>query len=202
MFEKRKQRKEELRKQQEAQAKMQVKQTLNKMKLQSSKLEEFKRSYIDKAKNAALTNSKEMYDLAKSGLKICLTKQRFIDSMIANFELSLQITDMNKVVGEFVDGMNIIASQLGPVSNSIDMSKAQSAYETALANNETQYEALSAFLTSANQSIESLDGFDSQISDEEIDKLISSQATDEIEDIDRNIEEKISSLKEKIGENY
>ena len=121
MFEKRKQRKEELRKQQEAQAKMQVKQTLNKMKLQSSKLEEFKRSYIDKAKNAALTNSKEMYDLAKSGLKICLTKQRFIDSMIANFELSLQITDMNKVVGEFVDGMNIIASQLGPVSNSIDM---------------------------------------------------------------------------------
>ena len=188
-------------KQKEAQTRMHIKQTLNKMKNQSNKLDDFKRSYIEQAKKSALNGNKETYSLAKTGLKICLTKQKCLDQMIANFELSLQVADMNKIVTEFFSGINELSEQMSIVTGGVDMAKAQSAYEKALANNESQYEALDAFLSTAGESIEALNGSDTSVSDEEIDKLISVQAADGVEDMDKDIERKISHLREKIGEN-
>lgn len=188
-------------KQKEVQTRMHIKQTLNKMKNQSNKLEDFKKSYIDQAKKSALNGNKETYNLAKTGLKICLTKQRCLDQMIANFELSLQVADMNKIVTEFFSGINELSEQMSAVTGGVDMAKAQSAYEKALANNESQYEALDAFLATAGESIESLNGSDTSVTDEEIDKLISVQAADTLDSMDQDIERKISHLREKIGEN-
>ena len=196
----REQRMLEQKRQHEVQTRIQIKQTLNKMKNQSSKLDDFKKSYIESAKKAALTGSSESYNLAKTGLKICLTKQKYLDQMITNFELSLQVADMNKVVTEFFSGINLLSEQMQDMTSGIDMSKAQLAYERALANNESQYDALSAFLTTAGETIESINGTDNSVTDEEIDKLISVQAADCVENIDREIDNKISQLREKIGE--
>ena len=182
------QRRIEEQKQKEVQTRIRIKQTLNKMKNQSSKLDEFKQSYIENAKKAALTGNTETYKMAKTGLKICLTKQKYLDQMIANFELSLQVADMNKVVTEFFSGINMLSEQMQEVTSGLDMSKAQLAYEKALANNESQYDALSAFLSTAGESIESINGSESSVSDEEIDKLISIQAADSVDAMDRDIE--------------
>jgi len=192
----------EAQRQKEFQTRIKIKQTLNKMKNQSNKLEEFKNNYIESAKKAALNGSEEAYKLAKTGLKICLTKQKYLDQMITNFELSLQVTDMNKVVTEFFSGINLLSEQMSEMTAGVDMSQAQLAYERALANNESQYDALSAFLNTAGESIESINGTESAISDEEIDKLISVQAADTMDNIDREIDGKISQLREKIGETY
>jgi len=200
IFKKQQLKKQEKLKQQEFEARMRVKQTLNKMKIKSNKFDEFKNSYIEKAKKASLEGNKEIYDLAKTGLKICLSKQRYLDQMIANFELSLEISDMNKVVSEFFEGINILSNQMQTVSGGVDMSKAQAAYEKALMNNESQYEALETFLSEANSSFENMNGVVSPITDEEIDKLIFTQAADQVDSMDAEIEHKISRLKERIGE--
>ena len=202
IFSRRKEMKQEKQRQKEAQIRVHIRQSLNKMKNQSNKLEEFKKSYIDNAKKAALTGNQETYKLSKTGLKICLAKQKCLDQMIANFELSLQVADMNKIVAEFFNGINLLSSQMDVVTGGLDMSKAQVAYEKALANNESQYDALEAFLETAGESIASVNGNESTISDEEIDKLISVQAADAEDSFDRDIETKISHLREKIGESY
>lgn len=198
---KREEAKKEAARQKESLTRMHIKQTLNKMKNNSSKLDEFKKNYIEQAKTAALNGNKDTYKLAKTGLKICLTKQKCLDQMILNFELSLQVADMNKIVTEFFSGINELSEQMCAVTGGVDMVKAQSAYEKALANNESQYEALDAFLATASESIESLNGSDTSVTDEEIDKLISIQAADSVDNMDKEIDDKISQLREKIGEN-
>ena len=183
----------------EMQARIQIKRTLSSMKKQSEKLDAFKNEYIEKARQATLIGNKQTAQLAKSGLKLCLNKQRFLDSMIANFELATQIGDMNKVIGEFVDGMSLISEQMKDVTSTFDMTKAQLAYEKALENNAGQYEALNSFLETAVDSIDSMDGLAGAISDDEIDKLITHQVLDTECSLDKEIEAKIQDVREKLN---
>ena len=114
-------RKQEKLNQKKFETRMKIKQTLNRMKGQSNKLEAFKKSYIEKAKQASLTGDPTSYNLAKTGLKICLSKQKFLNQMIVNFELSLEIADMNKLVTEFFSGINSISEQIETVTGGLDM---------------------------------------------------------------------------------
>lgn len=186
-------------KEKELTARISVKRTLASMKKSCDKLNSFKEEYIEKARNAAKIGNKQSLQLAKSGLKLCLSKQRFLESMISNFELSLQINDMNKVVGEFVDGINIISEQMKGVTTTMDMAKAQLAYEKALENNSSQFEALDAFLSTAADSIDSMDGIADSISDSEIDQLIDNQVMDQESDIDSEIDQRINEVRAKLN---
>ena len=190
---------EEAKREKEIQAKIRIRKSLNSMKNQSVKLEGFKKDYIEKARKAALINNKPNYNLAKQGLKLCISKQRFLDSMIGNFEIALQMNEMNKVINQFITGMNTISDDMKVITSSIDISKAQEAYEKALANNEGQYEALDAFLQEAEASIESFAGNENDVSEDELDKLINTQAVDSETSIDEEIDQKINAIRQKMG---
>lgn len=194
-----KQRQEEAKRELEIQKKISIRKTLNNMKSQSAKLDTFKKDYIEKARNAALINNKQTYNLAKQGLKLCLSKQRFLDSMIGNFEIALQMNEMNKVINGFVNGMNLVSEEMKGITSPIDITKAQQAYDKALANNEGQYEALDAFLKEAEGSLESFNGNETDVSDDEIDKLINNEALNSEAEIDKEIDQKIYSLGQKIN---
>ena len=70
-IEKRRKEEEEKLKEKEISTKIRIRRTLNDMKLQSSKLDGFKKDYIEKARQAALINNKQTYNLAKQGLELC-----------------------------------------------------------------------------------------------------------------------------------
>lgn len=201
-FEKRKEAKRlaeiEAQKEKEMVARMNVKRTLAMMKKSTAKLDTFKKEYIEKARLASAAGNKQTYQLAKSGLKLCLSKQRFLETMIANFEISLEIADMNQVIGDFVKGMNTISEQMKTVTSTVDMTKAQAAYEKALANNAGQYEALDAFLNTAADSIETMDGIEGTVSDSELDSLIQNKTIEEESAYDNEIESKLSEIQSRI----
>ena len=197
-IEKRRKEEEEKLKEKEISTKIRIRRTLNDMKLQSSKLDGFKKDYIEKARQAALINNKQTYNLAKQGLKLCLSKQRFLDSMVANFEIALQMNEMNKVINGFVSGMNLIADEMKGVTSTIDIAKAQAPYEKALASNQGQYEALDAFLREAEGSIESFAGNENDVSEDELDMLINNEACDSEDSLDKEIDEKIANVRQKM----
>ena len=197
-IEKRRKEEEEKLKEKEISTKIRIRRTLNDMKLQSSKLDGFKKDYIEKARQAALINNKQTYNLAKQGLKLCLSKQRFLDSMVANFEIALQMNEMNKVINGFVSGMNLIADEMKGVTSTIDIAKALAAYEKALASNQGQYEALDAFLREAEGSIESFAGNENDVSEDELDMLINNEACDSEDSLDKEIDEKIANVRQKM----
>lgn len=199
---KRKRLKEEaLREQQlakEIEAKARIRRTLNTMKSKSKKLDEFKESYIKKARDAKLINNAQSYNMAKQGLKLVLAKQRYLDSMITNFEIAMETNEMNKIINEFVSGMSTIAEDLKMVTTNLDISKAQEAYNRALVNNETQYQALDAFLQEAEASVDSFSSGLSDIGDDEIDKMIQNQAIDKESSVDNDIEKSLKELQKKM----
>ena len=100
-----------------------------------------------------------------------------------------------------MNSINILSDQMKNITSSLDMTKAQAAYENALANNAGQYEALDAFLNNAVDSIENMDDVSGYVSDEEIDKLISNSAVDSESDLDKEIDARIQQIKSKISEN-
>lgn len=173
------------------------------MKAQSSKLDSFKEDYIVKARSALATDNKQAYKLAKQALKVCISKQKFLDNMVANFEIAIEMNEMNKVINEFVNGMNLIADEMKGINSNVDFVKAQEAYEKAVVNNESQFEAMSAFLEEAQAGIDSFANEGSDVSDEEIDKLINSVGSDDnnIEkesNDDDEIDQRIKSIRQKM----
>lgn len=198
MEEQQRQMEENAKREREFQAKISVRKTLSSMKKQSQKLEQFKKDYIDKARKASLSGNSQTYQLAKSGLKLCLTKQRFLDTMVANFEISMQFSEMNKVIADFIQGINTLSEQMAGMTSIVDMSKAQAAYDKAIADNAGQFEALDVFLNAAADSIGAFDDAGSDIGDDEIDKLIFHQVLDAEDDIDKEIDGKINAIREKM----
>lgn len=196
--EQRRQAEENAKREREFQARINVRKTLSSMKKQSQKLEAFKKDYIEKARKASLTGNTQTYQFAKSGLKLCLIKQRFLDTMVANFEISMQVSEMNKVISEFVQGINTLSEQMAGTTFIVDMSKAQEAYDRAIAENAGQFEALDIFLNTAADSIGALDDAGTEIGDDEIDKLISHQVLDSEDDLDKEIDGKINAIREKM----
>jgi hypothetical protein len=186
-------------KQREMQARVNIKRTLNQMKVQSGQLDTFKKNYINRAREATLVGNKQAYQLAKSGLKLCLGKQKFLDSMIMNFELAMEMNDMNKVIAQFVNGINILSDQMKDITNSVDMEKAQSAFNHAMTNNMSQYEALDNFMSTSVQNFNAMEMIGDDVSDDEVDQLIAHQAVNKESDMDQAIESKIEQVREKMG---
>jgi hypothetical protein len=185
--------------QEEMQTKININRALSKMKAQSLKLENFKKDYIEKARKAVLIGNKQNYQVAKNGLKQCVSKQRMLEGMIGNFELLMQLNDMNKVVGEFVKGIDSISAEMKKIVSSPDMIKTQQNYEKALASSELQYETLDCFLSASTESLGGLCNVDTEVSDDEIDKLISVQAADSETSIDEEIDSKIADIRNKMS---
>lgn len=183
----------------EIEARMNINRILTNMKKQLATLETLKQEYIKKARKEALSGNQQSYQLAKNCLKLCLSKQRFLDGMISHFEFSLQVSDMNKVIDEFVVGMSAVADQMKTISSTVDMAKAQQAYESALSNNENQYEALNAFMASTTSSLDTFNSVDENVTDDEIDRLISMEATNAEAPIDKEIDSKLAAIREKMS---
>jgi hypothetical protein len=182
----------------EMKAKASVNRTLYDLKNQSKKLSDFKLLYIEKAREALKVNNQESYQLAKSGIKLSLTKQKFLDSMISNFEIAMQLNDMNEVIKSFVNGINIISTQLKRITSSVDLIKAQEAFESAVYNNTNQYEALNNFVSVASEGLKNVDFSTQPISDEEIDQLITNQTINSESQLDKEIQSKINQIKDKM----
>lgn len=197
----RQQRKEELKKEKEIKIRVSIKKKLNTLKSQADKLNTFKSDYIKRARIAALGNNQQTYNLAKQGLRLCITKQKFLESMIANFEIALQMNEMNKVISEFISGMNLISEEMKDITTSSVIAKVQVAYEKSLVNNENQYEALDCFMKDAEANIDSVNNSGNEISDDELDKLISDQSLESESDIDYQLDDKINEIRENINYN-
>lgn len=189
----------EIKQAKDMQAKMNIKRTLVGMKNQSRKLDQFKANYIKKAREAIKIGNPQTLKMAKSGLKMCLGKQKILDTMVINFEITMELNDMNKVINQFVDGVNTISSQMKEITTSTtDFTKAQLAFDNAMSKNATQYEALEMFLEQAVDSFETMDIDSISISDSDLDNLITSQVDIKNENINVEIDKKLKILQEKL----
>jgi hypothetical protein len=193
---------DEAAKQKEFEDRIRAKSTLNKMHKEIDSLSTYKVKYLEKARQALTVGNKEAYSMARSSLKLCLSKQRVLETMITNFEAAIDATEMNQIVSSFVDGINVLSGQLQNVTSSYDFTKAESAFNEAMLKNATQYEALNAFMESATEGIGTLDATDNSISDKDVDAMISNAAADKASTlVSDSIQTKIGDLDKMLKDN-
>ena len=169
----------EKRRQQALQAKTSAKLTLSKMNKQLAKLDAFRDKYLEKAVKAKKLGDAVNYQNARSGLKLCISKQRVLASMVSSLEIAMDTNDMNEIIGAFIEETNSLSKEMSAITSTVDFSKAQEAFNLAMAKNSTQYANLDAFVSSASDSIATLDIGDSGVSDKEVDAMINAAAADE-----------------------
>lgn len=180
-------------------AKVAINKALNNMKTQTKKLDETKNSFIEQARKSCLINDKKGYELAKKGLKACLKNQKFLESMTTTFEITLQNNEMNKLISEFVNGMNLVSEEMASLTSSFDITKAQSNFRDAIAHNANQNVALEAFIKDVTESMDTYDGDSSEDLDSEIDELINMYTVNCDTTIDDDIDKKINIIRNKIN---
>ena len=186
--------------QKEMKKKMLFNKTLSNMRKYVNNLEGQKEYYIKLAKEAHLNGSKEQYGLAINGLKMALAYQKKAKEMLLNFELTMQLRDLSQVTGEFLKGMVGLSKDMSKIISKQDYAKVSSSFETAMGKVEEQNMQMENFLDTTEVGFENIAADPSNVSDEEINKLIDFEAKEDIKSKDNEIDSKIEEIEKLLSD--
>ncbi len=184
------------RKNKEIEKKMLIKKTINAMNKQIETLEEQKKVFIDKAKEAKKHGLDSQYNLALTGYKMTLTQQKRAQEMLLNFEITAQMKDMTMMTTEFLGGMSVLSKQMSKLANKKEFVKVQKEFETAMANVETQTQQIEIFMETSKDSFASAANI-KKTDDKEIDSMIENQIKSE-DSTDDDIDAELEKLRKQL----
>lgn len=169
--------------------KMLVKRTVSSMNRQIDKLEEQKKMFLEKAKEARKHGLEAQLDLALTGYRITLAQQKRAREMLLNFEITSQMKDMTMMTREFLGGMGSLSKEMSKLANSRDFTQVQKEFEKAMSAVEAQSEQMEVFMDMSRDSFAaSSQAAASKVSNAEVLKMVDEDASaNDEEEIDREI---------------
>lgn len=180
----------------ELKKRMLYKKTINNMKKYVQTLETQTKGYVEKAKEAKLSGSTSQYSLAINGLKMALAYQKKAKEMLLNFELTIQMKDLSVITGEFLNGMVGLSKDMSKIIDKQNFSKVQKNFEKAMYKTEEQNLMMDTFLDSSQMSFDNISADPNTIAEEEINKLIDVQASNDENNLDKDLDEKIKNIED------
>lgn len=180
----------------ETKKKMLIRSTLVAMDKQIQKLESMKSGYIERGREAKSRGLTSQYNLAVSGLRMCITQQKRIYEMKLNLEITSQMKDMAKMTVDFLGGMNALSKDMVKVTKEADFRKVAAQFEQAMASAENQATSLEEFMDSTSSAFSSA----IMTNDEdrkEIDAVMGG-GTQKADDIESAIDKELEALKKKM----
>ncbi len=178
--------------QKEIEKKMLIRRTINAMNKQIDLLEEQKKVFIEKAKEAKKKGLDSQYNLALTGYKMTLAQQKRAQEMLLNFEITSQMKDMSMMTSQFLGGMSVLSKEMAKLTDSKEFLKVQAEFEKAMAGVETQTEQMDVFMDMSQSSFSSQASADKSITDEQFAAIVNEETSqDEMssDDIDKELAE-------------
>lgn len=186
-------------KEKEMEQRMLIRRTMQKIQRYISNLEQQKTKYIEWAKTAKKKGIESQYNLAVSGLRTAVAQQKKAEEILLNFELTSQMRDLNLMTSEFLGGMSSLSREMAKISNNMDFVKVQQEFEIAMNGVEDTTMNLNDMLETGETSFKSIaDASSSKEDNEEIDKLIMNEASQEENQMDSEIDKKLEEIQNKI----
>lgn len=185
--------------QKEIEKKMLIKRTINTMNKQINKLEEQKKVFIEAAKRAKQKDLDAQFNLALSGYKMTVQQQKRAQEMLLNFEITAQMKDVTMMTSEFLRGMSDISREMTKLADAKEFAKIQAQFEQAMVAVETQTDQMDNFMEMSQETFYNagVDKSGKQMSDEELEKFIMEQASqDELSA--ENLDKEMESIRKKI----
>lgn len=182
--------------QKEVNKRLLIKKTINAMNKQLQKLEEQKKTYIEAGKQAKQKQLPAQYNLALSGLRMCIAQQRRVYEMKLNFEITSQMKDMSAMTAEFLKGMSILSKDMMKLTKEKEFNKVQKQFAEAMTGVEVQTERMEEFMNDTEASFSDAYG-GSETDNSELDQLLGNEAVaDNI--TEQMIEKELEELKKKM----
>lgn len=184
--------------QKEMEQRMLIRKTMQKIQKYIQNLENQKVKYIEWAKTAKQKGIDSQYNLAVSGLKTAVAQQKKAEEILLNFELTSQMRDLNVMTSEFLGGMSSLSREMAKISKNMDFVKVQQEFEVAMMGVEETTFNLDNMLDSSESSFKSIAADSSKVDDDEINRLINNEVTDEENSRDQEIEKKLAEIQKQI----
>lgn len=184
----------------EMEKRMLVKKTMRNIEKYITQLQMQKNKSIEAAKQAKLQGSPQQYSLAVSGLKTALAQEKKAKEMLLNFQLTLQMRDLSKMTGEFLNGMSVISKEMKELTDDMNFAKVQKQFEAAMMGVEETTDNIDAMLDTTNDSFTAISNASINIDDAEIDALIGNSATDSEKALDSDIDKKLEDLSKSLSD--
>ena len=177
------------------QKKLEEKQVLNALNTAVRSLERRRGEYAEKAKNALKHGNKAEYTAYVSLLKQVMFNLSQTQDMLINYQIAIELRDMQSLSSRFVKSMNAIMKDVYKISEAINAAASQQLFSKALHQQNVSAKQLQKLLQD-NQfeykcSVDSL----SDISDEEVRALLEV----EIKKDDYDIDETLSKLEKEFA---
>ena len=177
-----------------------IKKSMGNMRRIVNKLEDQKQIYISKAKIAKKKGADTQVNLAMNALKMTIAYQRKAEEMLLNFEIAYQMKDLGAMTAQFFKGISVLSKEMQDIANSNNFMKVQKAFEKAMVGMETQSMNLEVFLDTSQDSFEGVSNEAKGIDDDEIKKLIDSEAGESEAMLDTDIDNKLNEVRKAIDE--
>lgn len=176
-----------------ADKRMEVRRTRNKLAGNLDKLESAKHDYTEKAKVAYRKGDKHSYSLARSGLAATLSQQKRTREMLLNIDITTQMRDTGDITEEFLTSMDTVFKRLRKINKSVDIKSAQKGLRNAIIGMENVQAQLDAMLLESEDAYAEM-GSVSGVSDAEIDRLLGISAAADEQEMGEKIDDFISAV--------
>ena len=154
-------------------SKMKVKQTITKFNKQINTFDQQKKAYLEKAARAKKLGLDDEVKLAITGYLLTINQQKRAQKMLLNFELAAQMKDMEIMNAEFLKSLGDVSKEMIKLTNNNDFAKVQAQFQKAMALSEQRAEQMDMYLETSQAEFATQTGNSSEISDEEINSLVS-----------------------------
>lgn len=182
----------------ELEKRMLVKKTISNMNKQIEKLEAQKQVYLDACKQAKEKGLSSQYNLAVSGLKMCMLQQKKIYAMKLNFEITSQMKDMMQLTQEFLKGMGSLSKDMTKLTKEKDFNKVEKEFNQAMENAERREMEMEMFMEETETSFAQSSGGANKELEAEINTLVENSMGENTSD-EVNVQEEVNELLKKLG---
>jgi hypothetical protein len=160
--------------------------------------EKFSEDFIRNARNARRIGDEQQYQFIRGALKKTATVKRMLERQLLAMKNAMLIQQQARACQKFAESMNLISGEIGRAFGEMDLSRTQSNWERAMAQAGNMEERMELFLDAMEQG-DGATNSDSLVSDEEIDRMISTDVLAEEKAEMAKLDELESEIEQELG---
>lgn len=175
---------------------IEIRKGLNQIRGHVKNLERNEIGYVEKAKRAKQLGDPNQLAFLKKTIRKTLSQKLLLEKQLLNLETAIQIKSQTEAHAQFAKAMSAISKTIAEMFGAADLTNTQKDFEIAMSRAENMEERMSLFLESSEQAMFSGEtASEETISDEEIDRLIESEAAfEEKKGIDEEIAKGLAEI--------
>jgi hypothetical protein len=176
---------------------LEIKRGIQRMRKHVRSLEKDEKDLLRKAKRAKQLGDGTQLNFIKANLKRTAANRRMMERQILNIETFNQLKDQAEAQADFARSLQTVAQSVGEAYGSVNIVEIQKNCEKAIGQYESMQQMMEMFMESSTESMQNLDSAqaDSEVSDDEIDKLIDDQiVSEEGKAVEGSLEEKTKDI--------